>query len=82
MMARSLYLPFKSSNPRTIRGAKKRGWTVVQVRNNYSEQASWLGVNVWCDAGRVSGYWISSFALRQFAFEKPADAMMFKLKWG
>lgn len=81
MMARCLYLPYRNNNPRTIRGAKRRGWTVVKVRNDYSQDVSWMGVNIWCERG-MSGYWISSFALREFAFEKSSDAMMFKLKWG
>ena len=80
-MARSLYLPYRPSNPRTIRGAKKRGWTVVQVRNDYTKDLSWMGLNIWTDKN-LSGYWMSSFHYREFAFENPSDALLFKLKWG
>lgn len=80
-MARSLYLPYRASNPRTIRGAKKRGWHVVRIQNNYVEKTSWMGLNIWCE--RTAGsYWLSSFGLREFAFESGADALAFKLKWG
>ena len=80
-MGRSLYLPYRASNPRSIRGAKKRGWTVIRAGNNYPERSSWLGLNIWCEANS-SGYWISSFHYREFAFEHSQDAVMFKLKWG
>ena len=80
-MARSLYLPYRPTNPRTIRGAKKRGWYVVCVRNDYVKDASWTGLNIWCEAN-AAGYWLSSFHYREFAFEKASDALLFKLKWG
>jgi len=78
-MSRSLYLPYKSSNPRSIRGAKKRGWHAIKTKD--TNNTSWLGKNMWCE--RVcAGYWISSFMLREFAFEKPADATAFAIKFG
>ena len=80
-MSRSLYLPYRATNPRTVRGARKRGWTVVRPNTNYVTQTSWLRLNLWCEQG-MSGYWVSSFQLREFAFEKQSDALMFKLKWG
>lgn len=80
-MARSLYLPYKPTNPRTVRGAKKRGWTVVTPRNSYVEKASWMGLCIWAERF-MSSYWICSFSLREFAFESHADAVTFKLKWG
>jgi len=80
-MSRNLGLPYKPTNPRTVRGAKKRGWTVISVDLNYVENTSWLGLNIWCDR-QMGGYWVSSFVLREFAFEDGKDAMLFKLKWG
>jgi hypothetical protein len=80
-MARSLYLPYRATNPRTVRGAKRRGWTAVSPRNNYSEQTSWMGLNIWAERS-AAGYWVSSFSVREFAFEKPSDATAFLLKWG
>ncbi len=80
-MSRSLYLPYKPSNPRTIRGAKKRGWTVVQARNGWEAKASWLGLCIWCER-QMRGYWVASFQRREFAFESGADALAFQLKWG
>jgi len=81
VMPRSFHLPYKPTNPRSVRGAKKRGWTVVPVDLSYVENTSWLGLSIWCDS-RLSGYWVSSFRLREFAFEDGKDAMLFKLKWG
>jgi hypothetical protein len=80
-MAHSLYLPYKPTNPRTIRGAKKRGWYVMRPNPNYVERASWMGLNIWCESS-LSGYWVSSFHHREFAFEKGTDALAFQLKWG
>ena len=80
-MSRGLYLPYKSTNPRTIRGAKKRGWYVVKPSPNYVERVSWMGLNIWCDR-TMGGYWLSSFHFREFAFEKGADAVAFQMKWG
>lgn len=80
-MSRCLHLPYKPTNPRTIRGAKKRGWYVIRPNPNYVERASWMGLNVWCERS-LGGYWVSSFIHRKFAFESGADAVAFQIKWG
>lgn len=80
-MSRTLHLPYKSTNPRTVRGAKKRGWYVVTPKPGYVETTSWMGLNIWCDSS-LSGYWVASFYHREFAFEKGADAVAFQMKWG
>jgi hypothetical protein len=80
-MSRCLSKPYRATDPRTVRGAKKRGWTVVKPALNYVEKASWLGLNMWCERGSA-GYWVSSFGLREFAFERGSDALAFQLKWG
>lgn len=80
-MSRSLYLPYKKTNPRSVRGAKKRGWTVVTPRSNYVERSSWVGLNIWSERS-MTGYWVSSFQRHEFAFENPSDATAFMLKWG
>ena len=74
-------LPYKPSNPRSVRGARKRGWTVVKPRLGYVEKVSWTGLCIWCDA-RMSGYFIPSFRDRAIAFEKASDATAFAMKWG
>jgi len=80
-MSRSLSKPYNPTNPRSVRGAKKRGWTVVQARNGWEAKASWLGLCIWCERS-TAGYWVASFLHRQFAFESGADALAFQLKWG
>ena len=80
-MSRSLAHPYKATNPRSLRGAKKRGWTIVTARSNYVEKASWMGLCIWCDR-QMGGHWLASFHYRQFAFESGADALAFQLKWG
>lgn len=80
-MGRSLGLPYRANNPRSVRGAKKRGWTVVSPKPNYVEKASWLGLCIWCDRS-LNGHWVNSFSKREFAFEHAKDAMAFHLKWG
>lgn len=78
-MARCIHLPFKATNPRTVRGAVKRGWHVVEAKRQ--ESVTWMGLNIWAERS-LSGYWISSYAKHQFAFEKASDAVAFQLKWG
>jgi hypothetical protein len=80
-MARCLSKPYRPTNPRTVRGAQKRGWHVVQAQNGYEAKASWMGLNIWCEQ-QMSSYWVSSFQRREFAFESGADATAFKLRWG
>ena len=80
-MSRSLSKPYLASNPRSVRGAKKRGWTVVQARNGWEAKSSWMGLCIWCESS-MSGYWVASFPYRQFAFERGADALAFQMKWG
>ena len=82
-MSRCMGLPYKPSNPRSVRGAKKRGWYVVNAnKGKWKENLSWLGLNIWTEQ-TCSGYWISSWSWHnsEFAFENPADATMFTLKW-
>lgn len=73
-------LPYLNSNPRSVRGAKRRGWTVVRPNLSYVERTTWLGLCIWCDI-QMQGYFIPSFLTREFAFEHPADATAFALKW-
>jgi hypothetical protein len=79
-MSRSLYLPYRPANPRTVRGAKKRGWRLVEPQQGMNH-VSWIGLNIWAERA-MSGYWVSSYALHTFAFERDSDAVMFQLKWG
>lgn len=81
-MARNLYLPYRPNNPRTVRGAKKRGWHVIKVdMSKLQDQVTWIGLCVWSDR-YLNGYWLNSYFHREFAFESGADATMFQLKWG
>lgn len=78
-MSRSLSLQYKATNPRSVRGARRRGWQVILV--NGHKHMAWIGLNIWCEM-YCSGHWVSSHSLLAFAFESPADATVFKLKWG
>ena len=80
-MSRCMTLPYKPSNPRSTHGAKKRGWYVVKAdKAKWKENLSWLGLNIWTERA-CSGYWLASWHRSEFAFENPADATMFTLKW-
>jgi hypothetical protein len=82
-MAHCLNLPYKRNNPRSVRGAVKRGWHVVEVdlsKLRSERDVSWMGLCIWVDRN-PSGYWVASHWLKQFAFESGADAVAFKLKW-
>jgi hypothetical protein len=82
-MAHCLNLPYKRNNPRSVRGARKRGWHVVDIdlgKLRNERDVSWMALCMWADSG-PSGYWVASHWLHQFAFESGADAVAFKLKW-
>lgn len=80
-MARNLGLPYRAGNPRSVRGAVRRGWHRSSPRPGYTQDISWLKLNIWCD-NNLTGYWVSNYLYREFAFESAADATMFQLKWG
>lgn len=87
MQISSTYLPYKPSNPRTIRGASKRGWHIVELKspvvkevNGKPTPISWIGVNIWTSR-YAKGYWLSNFMLGKFAFENSVDASMFIMQW-
>ena len=72
----------KRTLPRTVRGAVKKGWHVVTLPRNTLEKhnVSWLGLDIWA-VKQSQGWHVSSFANRQFAFEKLEDASWFTMKW-
>ena len=74
--------PYSRSNPRTVRGARKKGWHIVNVPNNYlaRENTSWMGVEMWA-LHKTKGNFVTCFANRQFAFENTSDASWFTMKW-
>lgn len=81
-MTRNLYKPYKANNPRTVRGAKKRNWFVVDVPFDVltRKQVSWLGLELWAER-HSEGYWVSSYMNREFAFESEQDASKFIVQW-
>lgn len=84
-MSRCLSKPYVRTNPRTVRGARRRGWTVVRSGTagfkNGEVRLSWMGLNIWAELA-CQGHWVSSYHLGEFAFESPADATAFAMKWG
>ena len=83
-MARCLNLLYKRNNPRSVRGARRQGWTVIKSSRMYTRDnkpVGWLGLNLWCET-HCAGYWVSSYDLAEFAFENSADATFFIMKWG
>ncbi len=74
--------PYKNTNPRTVRGARKKGWYVVTVPSNTLEKhnVSWMGLEMWT-IRQTKGNFVTSFMLREFAFEATEDASWFTMKW-
>lgn len=68
----------KRKYPRSVRAAKRGGWTIVEPAK--SNNISYLGLMIWTD-GNSSGKYVSSFDPTRFAFEEIADAAFFALKW-
>ncbi len=80
-MSRSHSLPYKASNPRSVRSAKKRGWHIVKAdKAKWKETCSWMGLCIWTETAS-SGYWVASWHNNEFAFENGKDALAFTLKW-
>lgn len=74
--------PYIRNNPRSVRGAAKRGWHVVTLPRNTLEKhnVSWLGLDIWASR-QAQSYYVKSYQNRQFAFEREADASWFTMKW-
>ena len=70
----------RKNKPRSVRGALRRGWTVVKVKDYAGKNVSYLGLQIWTDRN-VKGKYISSFMPTQFAFELEKDANWFALRW-
>jgi len=76
-------LKYNPSNPRTMAGAKKRNWTVVEISVNkvfIEHNISWLGLENWV-IRNAKGDYLCEFLSGEFAFENPVDAMIFQFKW-
>lgn len=73
---------YRRTNPKTVRGAKKKGWHVVDVPNRYLENhnVSWMGLEMWA-CHKTKGNFVTCFPNRQFAFELVEDASWFTMKW-
>lgn len=65
-------------DPRSVRGAEKRGWKIVEVKHR--NDVSYLGLIIWTDRS-AKGKYISSFSPTRFAFELDGDAAWFALRW-
>ena len=71
----------RRSLPRTIRGARKKGWHIVKVPNSYVDKnVSWLGLEIWT-MRQTKAHFVCNFAMREFAFETTEDATWFTMKW-
>lgn len=72
----------RKNYPRSIRGAERRGYIVVDVSNNILDKfnVSWLGLVIWTDRCAKHHY-INNFVQRKMAFESEEDASFFMLKW-
>jgi hypothetical protein len=69
-------------SPKTVRGAKKKGWNVVTLSPDALEKhnTSWLNLECW-SIRQTKGNFVTCYATRKFAFEKIEDASWFTLKW-
>ena len=74
---------YVATNPRSIAGAVKRGWHVVEPSQHYGPKynVSWLGLVIWTERN-ANGNWLSDYSKRQFAFDCVEDASKFLFAWG
>lgn len=70
----------KKGTPRTVRGAARRGWRVIEPKNYSSKNVSWLGLCIWSDR-HMKGRFVNNFVENKFAFELDEDASHFLMKW-
>lgn len=70
----------RKNKPKSVRGALRRGWTVIEVNDYAGKNVSYLGLQIWTDRN-VKGKYVSSFMPTQFAFELEKDANWFALRW-
>lgn len=68
--------------PRSVRGAGRRGWSVVTLPVSALEKhnTSWQELNIWASK-QTKNHFVNNYQTRQFAFESEADASWFSLKW-
>lgn len=80
---RGMNLPFDKTNPRSVRGARRRGWHAVTVPDNFAEKLGLSFLGLLLDADRqCKGYYVYSYLPKPcFAFENIDDAAFFTLKW-
>lgn len=73
---------YKKTNPRSVRGAHKKGWHIVQLPTNTLEKfnISWAGLEIWA-IRQANGNFVTCFPARKFAFENIEDASWFTMKW-
>lgn len=73
---------YKKTNPRSVRGARKKGWHIVSLPADTLDKhnVSWLGLEIW-SMRQTRGNFVTSFANREFAFENTEDASWFTMKW-
>lgn len=76
-------MPYKKNNPRSVRGAIRRGWYAVGVPDNYTEKLglSFLGLQISADQQSKGHYVCQYLPKPRFAFESIEDAAWFTLKW-
>jgi len=70
----------RKNKPRSVRGALRQGWTVIELKDYADKNVSYLGLQIWTDRN-VKGKYISSFMPTRFAFELEKDANWFALRW-
>ena len=70
----------KRNLPKSVRGARKRGWHVVKAKNYSDKNVSWVGLMIWSDR-MLKGNYVQSFVNHEFAFERSEDASYFLMKW-
>ncbi len=72
----------KRKNPKSLRTARKYGWTVVEVKRQ--EDLSWLGITIKVDR-MIKGRYVRAYGNNgggTMAFENAMDAVMVNLRFG
>lgn len=60
--------------------AKRNGWKIVKINDEFLTGLSWFQIIKWCE-NNSTGKFVSSFISNSIAFENEKDYLIFLLKW-
>lgn len=60
--------------------AKRNGWKIVKINDEFLTGLSWFKIIKWCEENSI-GKFTASFINNSVAFENEKDYILFNLRW-